>query len=60
MIKVEIKPVYATDGSSMAQARVSTIVPEYLEKTIKILGVTVFTKEITPTKKGDGYEYLFI
>ena len=57
MIKVEIKPI-SDSGSSLAQEQ-GCEDPTYLKKTIKIFGLTIFTKTIKPIKKGGGYEYFF-
>ena len=48
MIKVEIKPVYKTNSASTVQQEDKIMTPEYLEKTIKILGITIFCKRAAP------------
>ena len=57
MIKVEIKPVYKTNGTSTSQAGTGAM-PEYLEKTITLFGMTVFRKKVVPVIcPGGGYEF---
>jgi len=49
MIKVEIKPIYPA-GSSNA----------VIEKTIKVIGITIFRKRVTPIdNQGSNAEYVY-
>jgi len=56
MIKVEIKPVY--EKTANEQKDVS--IPKFLEKRIKVFGITVYRKRVLPLKNsnGDVVEYM--
>jgi hypothetical protein len=57
MIKVEIKPVYGCSCASYAKEEFEY--PEYLKKTIKILGLTIYVGIVRPIKYKDSIEWNF-
>jgi len=61
MIKVEIKPVYSTSCSSLAQTSNIVPAPDFLEKTVKLFGITVLRKVVKPIREsGSGFTTITI